>query len=133
MRTFILMLLTCTALLGAEVERVWVKVTAYCPGSCCCSPSADGTTSTGRKTDQHPYGIAADPRLLPYGTMIQVPGYMDVSYPDAWWEVDDTGGAMRQSAELGVVHLDLRFKHHWSAQQWGVRWMWVTAVRPPIQ
>ena len=39
--------------------------------------------------------------------------------------VDDTGGAMRQSAKLGVVHFDLRFITHAEARRWGVRHMYI--------
>ncbi len=128
MRSLVLFLL-CLALHGADVEQVWAKVTAYCPCDICC-PGGERVTSTGLQTDRHPYGIAADPRALPYGSVVRVPGYLEQSFPGEWWEVDDTGGAMRQSWEReDVVHLDVRFKNHAWARRWGVRWMWIEVVR----
>lgn len=98
----------------------WVEVltTAYCPCAKCCGADADGMTSIGRPVDRFPYGIAAAPKLVPYRTWLSIPGYGE-------FMVDDTGGAMRQSAERGIVHLDLRFKTHERALQWGRRPMWI--------
>ncbi len=104
---------------------VMAKVTAYCPCALCCGPDARGVTATGTKTSRHPYGLAADPRLLPYGTRVRIPGYLEGTHPGDWWPVDDTGGAMRQDAEQGVLHIDCRLRSHSSARQFGVRYMWV--------
>ncbi len=71
----------------------------------------------------HPYGIAADPKLIPYGSKVLVDEYMGVSYPDRAWEVDDTGGHMRQSNQhYFVVHLDLRYRTRTSALRQGKEW-----------
>lgn len=102
-------------------------VTAYQPDVDCSIDTAGKPThrtSTSTSTDEHPYGIAADPRLLPYGTTVHVPEYMDVSFPDKAWQVDDTGGAMRASARLlCIVHLDLRYRTVSSALKKGRQWM----------
>lgn len=102
-------------------------VTAYQPDVDCSIDAAGKPThrtSTSTSTDEHPYGIAADPRLLPYGTTVHVPEYMDVSFPDKAWQVDDTGGAMRASARLlCIVHLDLRYRTVSSALKKGRQWM----------
>ena len=99
---------------------VWVEVktTGYCPCGKCCGKDADGQTAIGRQVDRYPHGIATEPRIIPYRTWLNIPGYGE-------FMVDDTGGAMRQSAKRHVVHLDLRFKTHMQARKWGVRWMWV--------
>lgn len=129
MRSLALLLL-CTIVSAAETELVLAKVTAYCPCTICCSPSADGTTSTGLKTDRHPYGIAADPRALPYGTRVRVPGYLEVSRPGEWFTVDDTGGDMRRSWEdEKVIHIDVRYRNHAWAKRWGTQWLWIEVVR----
>ncbi len=98
----------------------WVPVvtTGYCPCVLCCGPFASGKTSINRSVSEFPFGIAVDPKLIPYRLMIDVPGY-------GLGMVDDTGGAMRQDGSRGIVHLDLRFIEHLQARRWGVRHMWV--------
>jgi 3D (Asp-Asp-Asp) domain-containing protein len=90
-----------------------MKVTAYCPCEKCCGQYADGTTSTG-KNAHTTRGVAADPKLLPYGTKLSIPGIGILP-------VDDTGGAMRQSAKKGIYHIDVRFPTHQEALNWGVK------------
>jgi 3D (Asp-Asp-Asp) domain-containing protein len=108
--------------------RVWqtvvALVTAYTPGVESCGDSADGRTSTNRSTDVYPYGIAADGAVLPPGSLVKVPEYMDVSFPDRAWEVDDTGGDMRRDFRRHfIVHLDLRYRTVVSANKVGRQWM----------
>jgi len=53
-----------------------------------------------------------------------VPEYMDVSFPDRAWEVDDTGGDMRRDFRRHfIVHLDLRYRTIVSANKVGRQWM----------
>lgn len=89
-----------------EVE---VKATAYCPCSRCCGRFADGMTSMGR--DAGFPGVAVDPKRIPYGTIIEIPGIGKL-------EADDTGSAMRNAEGL---HIDIRFRTHEEALQWGVQ------------
>lgn len=98
----------------------WVKVrtTGYCPCALCCGLFSDGHTSINRVVATYPFGIAVEPKLVPYRTWVDVPGY-------GLALVDDTGGAMRQSGQRGVVHFDLRFTTHTQAKAWGVRSMYV--------
>jgi 3D (Asp-Asp-Asp) domain-containing protein len=100
--------------------RTWVKVmaTAYCPCRKCCGPYTEPVTSIGRDLATDPYGIAADHTLLPPNTVLTVPGYGTAT-------VDDTGSAMRKSGEEKVVHIDLRYKTHEEALEWGRRWLWI--------
>nr|MDA3959587.1 3D domain-containing protein [Planctomycetota bacterium] len=97
---------------------VEVKTTGYCPCPICCGKDSDGRTSLNRDVLRFPYGIAVEPKLIPYRQWLNVPGYGEHM-------VDDTGGAMRQSAKKHTVHLDLRFKTHQQARRWGVRWLWI--------
>lgn len=110
---------------------VEVAVTAYTPFDAIDSRSGfqDGYTSimvnTQSGNPNHMYGIAADPRVLPYGTEIYVPGYWEalqrnkVSKPTRMTRVDDTGGAMRRSwRRYGVIHIDLRFRTTRGARNW---------------
>ena len=89
-------------------------MTGYTPGEESCGKYADGFTSIGENA-WATGGIAADPRLLPYGTMVLIPG---VGYRI----VDDTGSAMRKAwREKGETHIDLRFQTVPEAKTWGVQ------------
>jgi len=92
-----------------------MKVTAYCPCENCCGKYADGLTAIGRNA-KTTLGVAADPKLLSYGTKLNIPGI-------GVREVDDTGGAMRQSAKKGIYHIDVRFHNHQEALDFGVKWL----------
>lgn len=114
---------------GVMVERL-AMVTAYTP-SIDGGGAGTGLTSTGVRTEWRAYGIAADPTMVPYGSVIHVPGYRDTPEKGGpWWIVDDTGGAMRQSARRGILHLDVRMRHVSSARAWGVRWLLVKIYTP---
>src|ERR1043165_2988103 len=112
---------------GRRVEARWATVTAYCPCSICCS-TRTGVTSTGLSTDSHPYGVAADPGMLPPGSEVHVAGYKTASAPGSLRTVDDTGGTMRQAARRGVLHIDVRFVSHSTARRWGVQERWIYVV-----
>jgi len=92
-------------------EKTWtakqltVTATGYCPCTICCGASADGITATGRSASLK--GIAADPKHITLGSRIDVPDY------DTWCLVDDVGGKVKGN------HIDLRFKTHEEAMQWG--------------
>jgi len=95
-----------------QSRTIQAKVTAYCPCRICCGPKARGVTSTG--TDARRPGCAVDPQLIPYGSRVTIPGAGTVT-------ADDTGGAMRQDARRGIVHVDLRMRTHEAAREWGVK------------
>jgi 3D (Asp-Asp-Asp) domain-containing protein len=113
---------------------VWATVTAYSPHVRSCGKwSRLGLTSTGvqvRSADpDNAYGIAADPKVIPYGTSIYVPGYWEKLQnnanfiPSEMTSVDDTGGGMRQSTRRGVIHIDIRFRSQSEAVKWGTKRM----------
>lgn len=115
----------------AEVGR-WIPteavLTAYCPCAKCCGERAVGLTADGTDVRYAPYGVAADPRRLPYGTTVFIPighGYLDkqnTTEAQRQFTVDDTGGIIRRrTRSTGVLHLDLRFIHHRNAVKFGVR------------
>ena len=81
-----------------------VVATAYCPCEKCCGKS-DGITSTGVKAKAN-HTIAADPKILPYGTEIRC-GYGE-------FVVEDTGGALK-----GKNRIDFFFDTHEEALQFG--------------
>lgn len=92
-------------------RKVAATVTAYCPCAKCCGKYADGVTSTGRDAYKT-RGVAVDPKIIPYGSQITIPGA-------GTFVADDTGGAMRQATKRGEVHIDLRFDDHQKALVWG--------------
>jgi 3D (Asp-Asp-Asp) domain-containing protein len=123
------MMVPLSILFCAMIEREAI-VTAYSPS---IAGGGAGTylTSTGLSTREHGYGVAADPRLVPYGSVVRIPGYREEEHKGGpWHPVDDTGGAMRKSAARGVLHLDVRFRSVSSARAWGVRRLRVTIYIP---
>ena len=91
-------------------KEMEMRVTAYCPCKRCCAPHADGITSVGN--DAYQKGVAVDPSVIPYGSVLDIPGYGVV-------EADDAGGAIKQN------RLDVRFKTHQEALNWGVKYLTV--------
>jgi len=120
----------------AQRSGKWVRalVTAYTPWDAIDSNSGyqDGYTATmvdttsGNPNDM--YGVAADPRAIPYGTEIYVPDYWESlqanqnSIPSRII-VDDTGGMMRRNWDRGVLHIDVRYRTTEAAKKWGKRWV----------
>lgn len=93
-------------------RTIWMTVTAYSPDHRSCGIFADGQTATlhsvwtnGMKL------VAADTRVLPFGSMISVPGYASGEVVP----VLDRGGKIKGH------RLDLLFPTHAAALQWGVR------------
>ena len=87
-----------------------MEVTAYCPCTKCCGPRAQGITASGKTVD-HNGGrfVAADTKVLPFGSKLSIPGYAD----NAPVEVIDRGGAIKGHK------LDLYFPTHAEALLWG--------------
>lgn len=81
-------------------------VTAYCPGRCCCGEFADGVTASGQPVTVNGGRFCAADPSIPFGTMIDIPGYGRVP-------VLDRGGAIRGA------RLDLYFPTHTAALAWG--------------
>jgi 3D (Asp-Asp-Asp) domain-containing protein len=123
----------------AEARWARVKTTGYCSCQTCCNwrrsvlglgapviasgpnrgrPKAVGITANG--TRARPGVIAADTNLFAFGTVMYVPGY-------GWGRVEDVGGAIKG------YHLDLFFRDHATAQQWGVRKKEIKFLRPAWQ
>ena len=81
------------------------EVSAYCPCSKCCGKYADGITASGHKIKAGDKFCAAD-KSIPFGTMIDIPGYGKVP-------VLDRGGAIKDGK------LDVFFHTHKRALLWG--------------
>jgi 3D (Asp-Asp-Asp) domain-containing protein len=120
---------------GHSGRWVWAVVTAYSPLDS-MTRNDEGNprrlTATGRATGVFPYGVAADPARLPYGTRVIVPvemGYMSETMPLEPHVVDDTGSIVKRlSKATGTLHLDVRYRTTWSARRFGVKEGWVFII-----
>ncbi len=111
-----------------------VEATGYCSCGRCCNwrrnwwgqpviasgPrrgqfKAVGVTASG--TQARPGTIAADPTVLPFGTIVYVPGY-------GWGRVEDTGRDIRGN------RIDLFFERHEDAMAWGHRRVRIRVWKP---
>ena len=122
---------------NAPPRMARVKTTGYCSCGSCCSwrrswfglgapvisagplrgrPKDVGVTAA--RTQARPGVIAADTNLFAFGTVMHIPGY-------GWGRVEDVGGAIKG------YHLDLYFKTHAEAREWGVRKKVIRFWRPP--
>lgn len=95
-----------------ESKRLTVVATAYCPCAICCGSNADGRTATGR--DANEPGVAVDPKIIPLGSRLDIPGYKRGSGDSGSWILaDDTGRVINGSK------IDVRFETHGEAKKWG--------------
>jgi len=85
---------------GGQWVKVRAKITHYCwhhPGEI---KVGKGRTSTGRSA-KNSSGVAVDPRMIPYGSEVYVPGY-------GLRVADDTGGIPRRYGQQGRYLVDIR-------------------------
>ena len=91
---------------------ITMRVTAYSPDERSCGSQADGITASGFSVWTNGMRlVAADTALLPFGTLLSIPGYDD----GAIVPVLDRGGAIKGH------RLDVLFPTHEAAREWGVR------------
>ena len=99
-------------LYASEPNTMRVIATAYCPCRICCGRHADGKTATGRSAWLA--GVAVDPSAIPLGLHLDIPGYnRGPNKNGSWIRADDTGSAIKGNI------IDVRFKTHQEAVQWG--------------
>ncbi len=99
------------------VRTMSMVVTAYSPDERSCGASADGITASGYSVQVNGGClVAADPKVLPLGSLVSVPGYDG----GAVVPVLDTGGAIKGQ------RLDVLFATHRDALEWGRRTIEVT-------
>lgn len=89
----------------------WMTVTAYCSCSKCCGRHAAGYFASGEKA--YWGGIAADWRLLPVGTQVQIEGFIGT------FQVEDTGRVIKGA------RLDIWMPTHDEAKEFGCQRLWV--------
>ena len=99
------------------VKTMKMVVTGYSPDARSCGKYADGRTATlhSVQTNAHRL-VAADPRVLGYGSMLSIPGYDGGSVVP----VLDCGSAIKGN------RLDLLFPTHEQARKWGKKTVTVT-------
>jgi 3D (Asp-Asp-Asp) domain-containing protein len=91
-------------------RSMWMTVTGYSPDARSCGDSADGITATLHSVwTNNMQMVAADTRVLPFGSMLTVPGYGG----DQIVPVLDRGGAIKGK------RLDLLYPTHEQALKWG--------------
>jgi 3D (Asp-Asp-Asp) domain-containing protein len=92
-------------------------VTGYSPDERSCPGTADNLTATLHHVRTNAYRlVAADTNVLPFGSMLSIPGYDQSQIVP----VLDRGGAIKGH------RLDLLFATHEEALQWGRRWITIT-------
>ena len=99
------------------VRTLSMRVTAYSPDERSCGKFADGRTASGYSVWTNGMQmVAADTRLLPFGTLVSIPGYHD----GAVVPVLDRGGRIKGH------RLDVLYPTHERARRWGVRQLEIT-------
>jgi 3D (Asp-Asp-Asp) domain-containing protein len=98
-------------------KTIEMIVTAYSPDARSCAGSDDDLTATLHHVTTNGFKlVAADPRLLSYGSMLSIPGYDQGRIVP----VLDCGGKIKGN------RLDVLFPTHEEAVKWGVKRMKVT-------
>ncbi len=93
-------------------KTIWMTVTAYSPDARSCDTSADGYTATNHSVWTNAMRmVAADTSVLPFGSLVSVPGYAEGDIVP----VLDRGGAIKGK------RLDVLYPTHAIARKWGVR------------
>jgi 3D (Asp-Asp-Asp) domain-containing protein len=98
-------------------RSITMLVTAYSPDERSCPGTADGVTASLHRVETNDFRlVAADPKVLPLGAMISVPGY-------------DTGQivpVLDRGGKIKGNHIDVLFATDAEARRWGVKRLKVT-------
>ncbi len=98
-------------------RTIYMTVTGYSPDARSCGIYADNKTAIMYSVWTNGMNlVAADPKVLPYKSLISVPGYADSEIVP----IMDCGGAIKGN------RLDLLYPTHELALQWGIRQLPVT-------
>jgi len=120
---------------GVKPQTVTLLTTGYCKCGKCCGwkrnwllrpvysygpmkgkPKKIGQTASGTQAGRGT--IAADTRIYPFGTVMYIEGY-------GYGRVEDRGGGIKGQ------HVDLFFRTHDQAQDWGRQTLQVKVWFPP--
>lgn len=105
----------CSCKKCANWKRTWLGRTVIASGPNKGKPKKVGITASGTKAKRGT--IAADTTRYPFGTVMDVPGY-------GKGRVEDRGSAIKGD------RIDVYFKRHKKALQWGRRTLRVTVWLP---
>ncbi len=98
-------------------KTYWMTITGYSPDERSCGKWADGITASNKSVWTNAMQlVAADTRILPFGSLLSIEGYANGQIVP----VEDRGGAIKG------MRLDLLYPSHEEALQWGVKRMPVT-------
>ncbi len=98
-------------------KTLWMTVTGYSPDERSCGEWADGITASNKSVWTNAMQlVAADTRILPFGSLLTIEGYAGGQIVP----VEDRGGAIKG------MRLDLLYPTHEEALQWGVKRLPVT-------
>lgn len=97
-------------------RRNWLFRPVYSYGSLKGKPKKVGQTASGVQAKRGT--IAADTRIYPFGTVMYIEGY-------GYGKVEDRGGAIKGQ------HVDLFFRTHQQALEWGRQTLQVKVWLPP--
>ena len=104
----------------SNTRTIRMLVTAYCPCRKCCGKFSDGVTANGKSIyANRSMFVAADTRVLKFGTMISIPGYRGGRSVPVW----DRGGKIKGK------RIDVFYLSHSQARKWGRRWLNVKVSR----
>ena len=99
------------------VRTIYMTVTGYSPDARSCGKYADNKTAIMYSVWTNGMNlVAADPKVLPYRSLVSVPGYAGSEIVP----ILDCGGAIKGN------RLDLLYPTHEMALQWGIRQLPVT-------
>lgn len=100
---------------GLNIKKVKARVTGYAPHDNVSGICNDGNPNLTSKGVYPERGIVAvDPKLIPYGTEMLIPGY-------GYGQALDTGGILRAYGKRGEIAIDLVFDTYEEAVEWGVK------------
>ena len=112
-----------------KTEQRVFRVTAYCPCEKCCGEFTDGTTACGHKIQPGDRFCAA-PATIPFGTLLDIPGYgKAVPVLDRGGAIVTKGSTRRHEGRTFITdydRLDVFFPTHSEALQWGVQILTIT-------
>ena len=101
----------------SEYDVVNARISGYAPYDNKSGMCNDGNTLTSRGVPASRKYIAIDPRLIPYGSKIEIEGFDEEVFV-----AGDTGGVMRNKGNKGIYAVDVFFESYDEAMEFGIQW-----------